>query len=162
MAELSAPGLVVSNNGDMAKVQMTRMAACSGRHDNCPWNALIENIPKEEFLVEAKNPLGAKPGYKVEVEISSKGFYRALFLIYILPLAGLLVGYLSGLMIATLFGLSNYGGISRGIFTAVGLVISLLVIKKADKSYHPDYTITRFLSSAIPGCTPFRCAKGRR
>ena len=157
MAELAQPGVVISNNGDIARVQMKHLGACSGQHEGCAWNALIEDIPEEKFVVEAKNPVGAKPGYRVEVGISSKCLYKAVLLSYVLPLAGLFVGLLSGLIIATLSDLSNYGNLFGGMFMAVGVIISFLVIKKAGKSYNPDYTITRVLSSDIPSCLSGYC-----
>jgi sigma-E factor negative regulatory protein RseC len=150
MAELAQPGVVISNNGNMARVQMRCLGACSGQHEGCARNALIENIVKEEFVVEARNPFGAKPGYRVEVGISSKCLYKAVFLIYILPLGGLFVGLFLGLRIATLSGLSNYENLFGGMFMAVGVIISFLVTKKAGKSYNPGYTITRVLRSNVP------------
>lgn len=143
MGELNQSGVILSTDGSTAKVQMKRMGACSGDHAGCLWNALIESVPQEDFVLEANNLIGAGPGDMVEVAIRSKTLFKALFTAYVVPLMGLIVGYFTGLATANLLGHSHFAGISGGIFMAVGFMGSFLAIRKRVKTYNAGYELVR-------------------
>jgi len=143
LGELNQSGVILSTDGSVAKVQMKRMGACSGDHAGCPWNAFIESVPQEDFVIEAKNLIGAGPGDMVEVAIRSKTLFKAVFMAYVVPLMGLTVGYFTGWATANLLGLSHFAGISGGIFMAVGFMGSFLAIRKRAKTYNAGYELVR-------------------
>lgn len=74
--------------GGMAQVVVKRGTACGGNCGNCE-SCMFDN----ELKTLAKNPIGAKPGQKVIIESRSDLVFRALALVYVLPLVLLLTGY---------------------------------------------------------------------
>jgi sigma-E factor negative regulatory protein RseC len=161
LGELRNPGRVISTNGVIARIQMKRMGACSGQHDGCPWNALAENIFKEDIFIDAKNLIGAKPGDNVEVAISSNIFNKAVFLVYLVPLVGLFVGCFFGFIMAILFSLPGYRDVFSGTFMVIGLIICLFITKNRSKHYNPDYTITRIINTDIRSYSVELCNRGK-
>jgi positive regulator of sigma E activity len=72
-------------DGGMAKLEVVRSDACK----TC--NACFEGGSGKR-LIFAENSLGAKEGDRVTIEISSAVIAKLSFLIYLLPITGLLLG----------------------------------------------------------------------
>lgn len=98
-------GRVVKIEGSQALVEMNRHSACAhcgvcalGRHD------------KMEILVS--NNLGAKINEQVKVTVSGPVILKSAFVVYIIPLFGLILGYLlgwslSGEKLGVIFGIGS-------------------------------------------------------
>ncbi|MDO4618844.1 MAG: SoxR reducing system RseC family protein [Clostridia bacterium] len=84
---------IVKVGGEWAKVNIVRASACG---ENC---AMCKGgcAPSETEIL-AKNPMGAKSGDKVILEIPDKIGLWAVFLAYVLPLLALLV--VGGILLA--------------------------------------------------------------
>ncbi len=160
MSQLIRSGIVISINNLIAKIQMNRTGACSEEHEGCPWNAFAENILKDEIFIDAENLIEAKPGDKVEVAINLNFFKMAIFLVYIVPLIGLFGGLFFGIMIAPIFNLSKYSSVFGVVFMILGLIISILIVKKINNNYKPDYKVIRILNSDIQSCNIEYCNHG--
>lgn len=157
MEDLRSYGRVISTVYRKAVVQMQRMGACSGKHADCPWNALIEHLPAEDFVITADNQIDAQPGDLVEVAIQVSSFHHAVLLGYILPLAGLVIGAIGGVLFASWVGIPAYSDLCGGIAAVCGLAVALLLIRPAGKRYHPCYMIVRRVTANLSGCPTQTC-----
>lgn len=75
-------------NTDMAEVVVSRGTACGGNCGSCE-ACVFEN----EIKAEAFNKISAFPGQKVLLETESRKFYKAAFMVYILPFIFFFIGY---------------------------------------------------------------------
>jgi len=145
-------GVVTSvGSGGTAWVRTVRSSACkacSARHSCKPDDS-------KSMKVEVLNPLGAKPGERVVLTFDTGSLLKATFLLYILPIAGLLAGAIIGNHLAGQWAL---GAGPRSGFSALigfcGLCLTLLFVRKKGNQlgrrqrYRPR--ITRVLKSFPP------------
>ena len=75
--------------GGMAQISVPRKSACGHDCENCAGCGVTGSV----VLAEARNPLGALPGQKVEVESENRRLLGVMALVYLLPLAFFFVGY---------------------------------------------------------------------
>ena len=98
--------------------------------------------PKQEILAVASNPIGAKPGDRVEVEPTVGNSIGMLALVFALPCLGLVLGYLLG----KLAGLGDLAAMGTAV---VGLVVAflpaILVNRSLMKRQAPEFTILKQL-----------------
>lgn len=85
-------GVVLSVSGNMAQVKASRHSDCENC-GSCPGSSAI--------VVDAQNPVGARPGQRVLVEVRELGMLKSAFVVYMIPLiatfAGAVLGdYLAG------------------------------------------------------------------
>ncbi len=80
-------GIVISAAGEMARVKTSRHNDCENC-GACPGNAAI--------VLDARNPLGAKPGQQVMIEVQEVGMLKSAFIVYMLPLIAMFLGALAG------------------------------------------------------------------
>lgn len=87
-------GTIVELKGKQTAVVLCqRNSAC----DHCPSSGSCQiGDDSESMLVEALNPIGAQIGDRVKVVTSTKHFLQSSFILYILPIIGLLIGALIG------------------------------------------------------------------
>lgn len=72
------------------------------------------------MLVEVDNPAGARTGDRVEIVFSTSSFLRASFLLYLVPVLGLLVGVFAGESLAPRWGLAPQAGSMWGALIIAG------------------------------------------
>ncbi|HAL63331.1 MAG TPA: hypothetical protein DCO93_02675 [Clostridiales bacterium] len=83
-------GIIKSVSEELCEVVVRRKTACGDNCASCT-GACRMNFQK----VTAKNPLGAKAGESVIIEMESKKVLFSAFLVYILPVLTFFVSYLS-------------------------------------------------------------------
>lgn len=88
----SEEGIVTGVEGSYALVKVTRQASCA----HCPSAASCHLGTDRAMVVKAENIAGAQVGQRVRLFISPRSIVAASFLIYILPLFGLLLGAFVG------------------------------------------------------------------
>lgn len=108
-------GRVINLKGDLATVEIERKSDC-GTCRACTLGA------GNTMIAEAENPLGAKIGQRVRVEISSREILKGAFLIYILPPLALILGMMLGITI------TNRSGFFKESSQTVGLVLGLVFL----------------------------------
>lgn len=81
------------------------------------------------MVIKAVNDIGATVGNRVIVVISSRTFFKASALIYLLPVAALIAGGLFGKVIAPHFGLNIQAEVLSAIFGLISLVVSFIAVK---------------------------------
>lgn len=116
-------GVVIEIGQDFAKIR-------ASKHGDCKSCGLCAG--ENATIVDAKNPVGAKPGQHVIFEVKERNMLKAAFIVYILPLIAIFIGALLGTWIGNRIGHSERAlQIGGG---AVLFIISLLYIKIFDKS----------------------------
>lgn len=116
----------------MAQVQLVRQSACSGDCHQCAGCGATT----QTLILQARNPIGAQPGDLVRVQSASSPVLKAAAVLYILPLALFVAGYLLG---------QQLGG--HAILTSLcGFVLGLLPVRPMDRYLRGKmvYTITDF------------------
>ena len=126
--EKQQEGIVLEVSGTMAKVKASRHSDCENC-GNCPGNTAI--------VVDALNPVGAKRGQRVAIEVKEVNMLKAAFIVYILPLIAAVAGAFAGDYLAVAQQASNpvWYQIGGGA-AAVGL--SILYIKYFDRNARTD------------------------
>lgn len=132
-------GIVISVAGETARVKTSRHSDCENC-GACPGNAAI--------VLDARNPLGAKPGQPVMIEVQEVGMLKSAFIVYMLPLIAMFAGavaggYLAGQLAKDVFWFQVAGG-------GAAFVLSILYIRHFDKRASANKNlqpvITRILS----------------
>ncbi len=123
---MHAKGTVTQINGNKALIIVDRPTTCGGSCANCSGNCTITNNS-----IEAENPLGAKVGDYVVIETETKSVLFSAFLVYILPVIFLCLGY----FIAEYMGLEEAGSMICGFILFIFTFLCLhLYDKKRKKS----------------------------
>ncbi|MFH1242289.1 MAG: SoxR reducing system RseC family protein [Pseudomonadota bacterium] len=119
-------GTVQRVEGGFAWVLTERKGACDGcgQRGCC---SMIEG--SDAMVVRAENVAKAKQGDEVELFLSTKTRIKGMMVIYILPVAGLLVGALSGGTLSSIVGLGENSG--SLLFAFVGLGLGFLLVRIA-------------------------------
>lgn len=81
-------GKVIKVNGNKALISVERTTSCGGSCANCAGNCKIA-----DNSIEADNTLGAKTGEFVVIETETKSVLKSAFLVYIVPIVLLCLGY---------------------------------------------------------------------
>lgn len=80
-------GIVISVTGDLAKVRTSRHSDCENC-GSCPGTSAI--------VLDARNPLAARPGQRVMIEVQEVGLVKSAFVVYFMPLLALFGGAMAG------------------------------------------------------------------
>ncbi|NLY75073.1 MAG: SoxR reducing system RseC family protein [Firmicutes bacterium] len=120
-------GQVVATEGPLAKVIVKRRSSC----DKCGVCGM-GNKPEIRFMLN--NQIGAKVGDRVVVQIRSRALYKAAFLVYIIPLAALISGFILGQSAAISAGVGSGKAELIGIGTGfLGLSLAFLILRWFDR-----------------------------
>lgn len=116
-------GVVIALDGKVAKVRASRHSDCESC-GACPGeNAMVMDV---------YNPVDAKVGQVVAIEIPEAYMLKAAFVVYFLPLLAAFAGYLIGVWISQKYGFpALLTEISASI---IAFLLSLLYIKYFDRS----------------------------
>ena len=117
-----------------ATVIHIRESACSGDCHKCSGCGAA----KEAILLEAKNPIGAKPGDLVTVESETGPVLKAAAVMYMLPMVLFFVGYAIG------DAIMNMGALVGCLFFVASIGLAVLYDRKVVKKQNTGYTITGF------------------
>lgn len=131
-------GVVVAVDGLIAKVKTSRHNNCENC-GACPGNSAI--------VLDAQNPVGARAGQRVEIEIREAGMLKAAFVVFLLPLIAVFAGVMAAGYVAEQLGYSAFG--LQLIGALLALALALAYVKYFDRSAQSDAggqpVITRIL-----------------
>jgi sigma-E factor negative regulatory protein RseC len=117
--------------GGWARVLTDRKGACGGCHSD-HGGGCRSCLAGAKFESRVTNPLGAKPGDVVKVSLRSRDFFKGAAMLYLFPVAALMVGALTGSWVSRLVGLlPTVGGILGAL---VGVCIAALLLVRLDRS----------------------------
>ena len=117
-----------------ATVIHVRESACSGDCHKCSGCGAA----KEAILLEAKNPIGAKPGDLVTIESETGPVLKAAAVMYLLPMVFFFAGYALGAM------LWQQGALIGGLAFLTSIALAVIYDRKVVKKQNTGYTIIRF------------------
>lgn len=112
---ITETGRVVKVERGIAVIEIEKKSACAQCHAGCACN-----IETGEVIVEANDPIGVSVNQQVEVTIPLDSALKASFVVYVIPLCGLLLGMLIGWGIGQRVGVENIFEIIGG-FGCLGL-----------------------------------------
>ncbi|HSW36595.1 MAG TPA: SoxR reducing system RseC family protein [Candidatus Limnocylindrales bacterium] len=145
-------GTIIEVNGDSATISLQRHLSCEG----CNRCGILSQSPNRGMIVEALNPIGAKQGAKVLIETDDRQVLFLSFMLYIVPLAGLVSGIVLWLNLADNVGLVNNQEL---VAVAVGFGLMALIymfIRAWDRRIkdHPKYkpVITSLIAEEETEC----------
>lgn len=96
--------------------------------------------PQGEILALASNPIGAKPGQRVEVEATSGSSIGIALLIFAIPCVFLVLGYLLGQAL----GMGEMPSVGMaGLGLVVGFLPAVLVNRAITRRQQPEFLILR-------------------
>ena len=94
-----------------AEVIRIRESACSGECHKCSGCGAA----KETVIVEADNPIGARPGDLVRIQSDNKSVMSAVAVFYVLPIVLFFLGYALGAALGLSGGVTGCLGFALGI-----------------------------------------------
>lgn len=135
MAGIVERGIVRKASGGVVDVRVSGGAACASCGACC-------HVDKDGVTIEgALDPLGARVGDEVDVEIPEGADTRAGIIVFVAPAVGLLAGYVGGFLAARTLGITPDVG---GAVGAVAAVVAALLVLRArgrealsDERYRP-------------------------
>ena len=120
---------------DMAEVAVARTTACGG---NCP--SCESCIFQNEIKTTARNRIQARPGQRVVIATQSKAIFGAAALVYLMPVALMLLSY-------ALAALCGAGEGLRVLVSFLALLLSagiLVLSQRSRKNKGIQFEIVRF------------------
>lgn len=145
-------GLVIESLNETAIVSLQRHLIC----ESCGRCGLLSGSNKRDITVEALNPIKAKEGQRVVLESDDRQVLFISFMLYLVPLGGLVAGILLWLGIAPFLGLE---GNQELVAAAAGIALMAIVFYfirtwdrrvKDDPRYKP--VITGLIEEETPEC----------
>ena len=89
---LKETALVVSTSHGQAKVAIVRSEACG----NCPAKSMCSAASGNINVLEVRNPVEARPGEKVIIELQPEALVKATAMVYLLPATAMVAGATAG------------------------------------------------------------------
>jgi len=117
MRKMNDTGLVVSTKEGMAQVEIECLKACH----HCPARSLCIGQNTSKGILSAMNPLNARPGDEVTIEVPESNYSKALILLFGVLLAASLIGMGAGIFLSYLLKSSSSYASIFGLFLGLFL-----------------------------------------
>ena len=121
---------VLSVEGETAQVYVEPNTSCSGcsAKNGCGTSIIASLFPQRNRIFTVNNPVKAAVGQNVIIGLDENVLQRASFLVYMIPLLGMLGGAVMGSYVADYFSLS---GEPTSIVTGLsGMALGFVFIRK--------------------------------
>lgn len=120
----------------------------------------------KEREVEVINEVGARPGDRIQLEISTRSLLKICFLLYIFPVLCMLAAGLTGDALAPMMSIDPSAG--AAVAAIIGLLAAMTLVfargKRMDvkTEYHPRIirVIGRYAVASTDADHPASCARG--
>lgn len=146
-------GTVKEEKGKTAVVHLRRHLSC----ENCGRCGLLGTEDRREHYVEALNPIRARRGQRVLIEMDDRRALFIAFVLYLVPLAGLVAGIVLGLKLTAALGWKAYRELAAA---GLGLVVMTLIFgginlwdRRVKRSGRYRPVITALVQEEAPGGT---------
>lgn len=127
-------GVITETRGDTASVNLQRHLICG----ECGKCGILSGADKRNITVEALNPIQAEKDQRVVIESDDRQVIFIAFMLYIVPLIGLVFGILVWPQIAASYGFQG-GQELQAVGIGLALMIMIYVqIRKWDKRVKDD------------------------
>jgi sigma-E factor negative regulatory protein RseC len=151
----SEKGIVESVEDGWAWVVTRRKEMCQdcGHRGSCH---MVQGT--DRMVIKAKNLAHARKGDEVELYLSTKTKLMGLFILYMFPVLGLLVGAFSANSLSETLGLNQNSGMV--MFTLFGLIVAFLLARflagRMEASQKLTPLVSRVLRRAISSGPPLQ------
>ncbi len=118
-------GTITEDKGETAVVHLRRHLSC----ENCGrCGGILSAEDRRDHYVEVANPIRAAKGESVLIEIDDRRALFIAFLLYLVPLAGLVAGILLGFKLSDVLGWESYRELAAaGLgFLLMGLIFGAI------------------------------------
>lgn len=122
----------------LARVLSDRKGACGGCHSG--HGGCRSCLAGSKFESRVTNTVGAQPGDIVKVRLNSSSFFKGAALLYLLPIAALMIGAFSGTWGAGKIGWQQTTGAILGAIAGIGIAGLLLI--RLDRSQSARRSLT--------------------
>lgn len=137
-------GVVISTDGDRAKVILQRQSACG----DCQGCKLGSEDTKME--IDAINFIDAKIGDRVEINMEHQNVLAAAFIAYMVPFFALIGGIVAGNIILGKIGAVQYKEVGSGLFGLLLTAITFLAIRFKEKSFKSNESFVPVITGITP------------
>ena len=127
-------GEIAENKGNIALVNIQRHLICG----ECGKCGIMSGADRRNITIEAHNPIKAKEGQRVRIESDDRQVIFIAFMLYIVPLAGLVVGILAWIQLAGSFGIEGSQELQAVAVGLVLMVVIFLIIRNWDRRVKDD------------------------
>lgn len=124
--ELEQVGVVTKMAKDRVEIEVKRISGCGGGCKTCSGC----DTPGHTLIL--KNSVGAKVGDMVKIKGQTHNFLKYTFVVYLIPLATLLIGLFGGIQIFKSMGFKAYE-IAGFVTGAITLAMGYGLVKKIDR-----------------------------
>jgi sigma-E factor negative regulatory protein RseC len=120
---------VVAVDGDSVLLQTQRQSSCGSCEvkSGCGTSVLAGIVGQKVTQLKLPNTLGAKPGDEVLLGMSENALVTGSLLVYMIPLVMLLLGALTGELVATQLGMD--AELMPVVGGALGFVLAILLVR---------------------------------
>lgn len=147
---LREQGFVVERQGAYALVSSHRQSACGSCHAQASCSTLSVGGGRRENRIRALNPIDAQVGEQVILEISEKGFLRASFLVYALPVLALIgAGVLARWLLLALEVSARAAEGGAAVAGLAGLVLSFVWLNRQNARLGGDPGVQPVIASLV-------------
>ncbi|WP_432666079.1 SoxR reducing system RseC family protein [Wukongibacter baidiensis] len=137
-------GKVISTSGNIAKLEIRRASACGEKCGSCSGGCSSTGT-----FIEVENPLNAKPGQFVKIEVETKVVMKAAFIAYVFPLFMLISGIILGSYIHKTFHINISSEVFSLLTGIVLMSISYGIVKIIDKNYDSNKYIEKRITKIL-------------
>ncbi len=127
-------GLIIENKGETAMVNLQRHLTC----ENCGRCGILSGSNRREIIVEALNPIKAEEGQRVTIESDDRQILFISFMLYLVPIGGLLAGILIWTRIAEKLSLNGNQDLAAAGFGLALMAVIFLFIRTWDRKVKDD------------------------
>ncbi|MGM0651253.1 MAG: SoxR reducing system RseC family protein [Bacillota bacterium] len=127
-------GEIIENREDIALVNLQRHLICG----ECGKCGIMSGATKRNITIEAHNPIKAKEGQKVRIESDDRQVIFLAFMLYIVPLAGLMGGILLWFQLAGRFSIAGSQELQAFAVGMAMMVVIFLMIRNWDRRVKND------------------------
>lgn len=122
----------MEEEGVVLKIEPTCIYVLMKEKSHCAKCGVCIKDERKRFILRLNNSVRVKVGDKVKVSLEFKYILAASFIIYIVPLFGLLLGYFLGCGLTFLIKI-NYEQVIEVILSILGLIVAFIIIHQYDK-----------------------------
>lgn len=136
-------GVVLETEDGRAQVSTWRFSACGGcsEAETCG----IAGTEACRDVVTVRNPVGARPGDTVELDLPGSAALRLSLLVWMVPAAGLLLGAVAGGWLAAAWGVPDRD-VSALVGAVLGTALAFVVLHRIDRTAGSDPRLTPFIA----------------
>lgn len=135
--------IVELKEGKVAVVQCGRSSACQ----HCPSAGSCQmNDDQQTMLVEALNDAGGQLNDQVKVVTSTRNFLQSSFMLYIIPVVGLIIGAGVGQAFAQQLGVGVDPSLVSAILGLVCLILTFVGIRALTRTWQKERFMPRIVA----------------